>query len=135
MKNQAFFSSKDKSKKLKCHLLQFLFGALRVNTETKIPPPHVPQMTSKATRKKNESCRTFVLNHNFLMKKLEIRHRYSLLLTHKAFLQIVYIKNRSCRMNRLISPCTFMKYNIYIKDYKYLSCVYCVDRKICHEGH
>ena len=31
MKNQALFSSKDKSKKLKCHLLQFLFGALRIN--------------------------------------------------------------------------------------------------------
>ena len=31
MKNQALFSSKDKSKKLKCHLLQFSFGALRVN--------------------------------------------------------------------------------------------------------
>ena len=31
MKNQAIFSSKDKSKKLKCRLLQFLFGALRVN--------------------------------------------------------------------------------------------------------
>ena len=30
MKNQAIFSSKDKSKKLKCCLLQFLFGALRV---------------------------------------------------------------------------------------------------------
>ena len=30
MKNQALFSLKDKSKKLKCHLLQFLFGALRV---------------------------------------------------------------------------------------------------------
>ena len=30
MRNQAIFSSKDKSKKLKCHLLQFLFGALRV---------------------------------------------------------------------------------------------------------
>ena len=28
MKNQALFSSKDKSKKLKCRLLQFLFGAL-----------------------------------------------------------------------------------------------------------
>ena len=27
---QALFSSKDKSKKLKCCLLQFLFGALRV---------------------------------------------------------------------------------------------------------
>ena len=31
MKNQAIFSSKDKSKKLKSRLLQFLFGALRVN--------------------------------------------------------------------------------------------------------
>ena len=31
MKNQVLFSSKDKSKKLKCRLLQVLFGALRVN--------------------------------------------------------------------------------------------------------
>ena len=31
MTNQALFSSKDKSKKLKCRLLQFLFGHLRVN--------------------------------------------------------------------------------------------------------
>ena len=31
MKNQALFSSKDNSKNLKCRLLQFLFGALRVN--------------------------------------------------------------------------------------------------------
>ena len=30
MKNKALFSSKDKSKKLKRRLLQFLFGALRV---------------------------------------------------------------------------------------------------------
>ena len=30
MKNQALFSSKDKSKKLKCRLLLFLFGSLRV---------------------------------------------------------------------------------------------------------
>ena len=30
MKNQAIFSSKDKSKILKCPQLQFLFGALRV---------------------------------------------------------------------------------------------------------
>ena len=34
MKNQALFSSKDKSKKLKCRLLQFLFGALRVKEFT-----------------------------------------------------------------------------------------------------
>ena len=31
MKNQALFSSKDKSKNLKCRLLQFYFGALRFN--------------------------------------------------------------------------------------------------------
>ena len=30
LKNQALFSSKDKSKKLKCRLLQFLCGTLRV---------------------------------------------------------------------------------------------------------
>ena len=34
MKNQAVYSWKDKSKKLKCHLLQFLFGALRVKINT-----------------------------------------------------------------------------------------------------
>ena len=31
MKNQALFSSKDKSKKSKCRLLQILFSALSVN--------------------------------------------------------------------------------------------------------
>ena len=36
MKNQALFSSKGKSKKLKCRLLQFLFGALRVTNNNKI---------------------------------------------------------------------------------------------------
>ena len=34
MKNQALLSYKDKSEKLKCRLLQFLFGALRVNIFT-----------------------------------------------------------------------------------------------------
>ena len=33
MKNQALFSLKDKSKKLNCRLLQFLFGALRIKSE------------------------------------------------------------------------------------------------------
>ena len=31
LKNQALFSWKGKSKKLRCRLLQFLFGTLRVN--------------------------------------------------------------------------------------------------------
>ena len=31
-KNQALFSSKDKSKKIKCRLLQFLYGASRIKT-------------------------------------------------------------------------------------------------------
>ena len=35
MKNQALFSSKDRSKKLKCHLLQFLYGTLRVKKKNK----------------------------------------------------------------------------------------------------
>ena len=35
MKNQALFSSKDKSETLKCHLLQFLFGALRIKPAEK----------------------------------------------------------------------------------------------------
>ena len=39
MKNRALFSSKDKSKKLKCRLLQFLFGVLRVNKDTSEPKP------------------------------------------------------------------------------------------------
>ena len=34
LKHQALFSSQDKSKKLKCHLLQFWFGALRVRVIT-----------------------------------------------------------------------------------------------------
>ena len=34
MKNQALFSSKEKTKKLKSCLLQFLFGPLRVKFET-----------------------------------------------------------------------------------------------------
>ena len=36
MKNQALFSSKDKSEKLKCRLLQFLFGALGVKCFIKL---------------------------------------------------------------------------------------------------
>ena len=35
MKNQALFPSKDNSKKFKCRLLQFLFGALRVTLSAK----------------------------------------------------------------------------------------------------
>ena len=36
MKNQALFSSKDKSKRLKCRLLQFLFGALRIRSRERV---------------------------------------------------------------------------------------------------
>ena len=37
MKNQALLFSKDKSKKLKCRLLQFLFGAFRVKIILMVP--------------------------------------------------------------------------------------------------
>ena len=46
MKNQALFSSKDKSKKLKCYQLQFLFGAIRVN------PVSIKKQTAKFTSAK-----------------------------------------------------------------------------------
>ena len=36
MKNQTLFSSKDKSEKSKCRLLQFLFGTLRVIANVEI---------------------------------------------------------------------------------------------------
>ena len=36
MKHQALFPQKDKSKKKKCRLLQFWFGALRVKKPSKI---------------------------------------------------------------------------------------------------
>ena len=38
MKHQALFSLKDKSKKLKCRLLQFLFGTLMVNAFSQFNP-------------------------------------------------------------------------------------------------
>ena len=46
MKNQALFSSKDKSKKLKCHLLEFLFGALRVKAQKKKKRGQTTKFTS-----------------------------------------------------------------------------------------
>ena len=36
MKNQALFSSKDESKNIKCRLLQYLFGALRVKLKMRV---------------------------------------------------------------------------------------------------
>ena len=39
LQHQALFSSKDKSEKLKCRLLQYLFGALRV----KMPNSYLPK--------------------------------------------------------------------------------------------
>ena len=47
MKHQALFSSKGKSKKIKCRLLQFLFGALMVNTLKAIHFVSVFYMTIK----------------------------------------------------------------------------------------
>ena len=51
MKNQALFSSKDKSKTIKCRLLQFLFGALRVNV-------HIDKV-SVMSRHRLRVCRLF----------------------------------------------------------------------------
>ena len=55
MKNQALFSSKDKSKKLKCHLLQFLFGILRVKLGIK---EGIPNAYLASIKSMNHSCFT-----------------------------------------------------------------------------
>ena len=52
MKNQALFSSKDKSKKLKCRLLQLLFGALRVNFVSISIIAQVTQSAKKSVHKR-----------------------------------------------------------------------------------
>ena len=44
----------------------------------------------------------------------------------------------SCQNNsKKLDPCHEMSifYSVFEREYKYLSCVYGVDRKICHEGH
>ena len=50
MKNQALFFTKDKSKELKCRLLQFLFGPLRVKVicrrKHRKTNSYLPKMTS-----------------------------------------------------------------------------------------
>ena len=53
MKNQALFSSKDKSKKLKCRLLQFLFGALRVKKYIRSGPSLVLSHSSGSNEDHN----------------------------------------------------------------------------------
>ena len=47
MKNQALFSLKAKSKKLKCCLLQFLFGALRVKSRPHVKELHHPMKSNQ----------------------------------------------------------------------------------------
>ena len=62
MKNQALFSSKDKSKELKRRLLQFLLGALRVKIRLHLrgPSAHV----SAIANFKGSTTHTLVLKLN-----------------------------------------------------------------------
>ena len=56
MKNQALFSSKDKSKKFKCRLLQFLFGALRVKESVKLQEIHPSTFKKKQMSPTYKKC-------------------------------------------------------------------------------
>ena len=58
MKNQALFSSKVKSKKLKCCLLQFLFGALRAR----------PTLSHLLNNQAQESKHCFLIKLSPLLK-------------------------------------------------------------------
>ena len=61
MKNQAIFSSIDKIKKLKCRLLQFLFGTLRVKYST--------QSFEQSEQSHYFSLFRFLRNHRLQMPK------------------------------------------------------------------
>ena len=61
MKHHALFSSKDKSKKLKCRLLQFLFSALRVKTD---------QFTLKVL---NWNMRSWTFKTKFCLKDVALK--------------------------------------------------------------
>ena len=54
MKNQALFSSKDKSKKLKCRLLQFLFSALRVKEQADLSLFFLLRLSCQSRKSKND---------------------------------------------------------------------------------
>ena len=54
MKNQALFSSKDKSKKLKCRLLQFLFSALRVKEQADLSLFFLLRLSCQLRKSKND---------------------------------------------------------------------------------
>ena len=51
MKNQALFSSTEKSKKSKCRLLQFLFGALKVNFMYTLRLKNISRITHSKLKK------------------------------------------------------------------------------------
>ena len=52
MKNQALFSSKDKSKNLKCRLLQFLSGTLKFNVYI----TKTSQQTNESNMPRRKNC-------------------------------------------------------------------------------
>ena len=61
MKNQALFSSKDKSKKLKCRLLQFLFGTSRVKRQKISNPKNAATILHTVTEMATPTLKTYTL--------------------------------------------------------------------------
>ena len=101
-KNQALFSSKDKCKKLKCLLLQFLFGALRVKIKKNI-------FFKVSTRNFHEYTPCFSLPflskgdnfHGFLFGSQTIKPFLNVVLSEKNFLPLEW---RQKQNGRLASP-------------------------------
>ena len=68
MKNQALFSLKDKSKKLKCCLLHILFGALRVNI-IQVKDKFLPHISSVVRWKNVVSFFSNIIPKKFIAHK------------------------------------------------------------------
>ena len=79
--NQALFSSKDKIKKLKCRLLQFLFGVLRVNENLAQTELHnITNESSTLTPKVGVRSSQYLDGYIYIYKKTELIPLYSLLI-------------------------------------------------------
>ena len=81
MKNQALFSLKDQSQKLKCRLLQFLFGTLRVNnvklevlkdgrqTDSQIHVIYIKSLSTPNQKVSFKNVRKYMENIKFIIKR------------------------------------------------------------------
>ena len=113
MKSQALFSSKDKSEKLKCRLLQFLFGTFRVKQENLKIKVYVPNTENDAITRKVKVRYESLLQVTDRQKLIRLHH-YKVIQGYKfgrVFLYQELLPVLSFHSNRICSTSTiFFEY-------------------------